>query len=99
MSKHANGNLSAFLYLRMRLAGSRMVLANARASKATDRYQALYFQRYGQPTIRQQLDFNENYYGCHACGKEAIDKDGKPWCHECKHDRHLAWLNQAGEYA
>ena len=39
---------------------------------------------------------DELYFGCHACGKEAV---GSPLtCYECGHDRYLSLLNEAGEY-
>lgn len=98
MSRHAIGSTSFLLALRLRLAGKRMLTANARQKTAQARYEALYWERYGAPTLREQLD-QGTYYGCLACGKKADKWLGNDWCYECDHDKHLAWLNEQGERA
>lgn len=34
------------------------------------------------------------YYGCYACGKEAVNNT----CYECGHDKYIMWLNEYGEH-
>ena len=98
MSKHAIGSTSLLLTLRLKMAARRMITANTRQKTAQARYEALYWERYGAPTLKQTLD-QGNYFGCLACGKEATKWLGEDWCHECDHNRHLTWLNEQGERA
>lgn len=42
-------------------------------------------------------DFDEIYWGCHACGHE-VAKDAKE-CWDCEKPREFVWLNELGEYA
>jgi hypothetical protein len=58
MSKHAKGSTSAILYLRLRWAGTRMIVARLWAQKAEEHYHDLYVRRYGEPTIRVKLGEN-----------------------------------------
>jgi len=60
MSKHLQGNPSWLLLFRLRLAGSRMILASEKAAKTRTKYEALYVERYGLPSIKQSLDVS--YY-------------------------------------
>ena len=60
MSKHLQGNPSWLLLFRLRLAGTRMVITSEKAAKARTKYEALYFERYGLPSIKQSFDVS--YY-------------------------------------